>query len=201
MKIQLRDYIQALVKPLTKRLASVFILAIFAFVTQQSLAQQSLAQDSGYLLGTNDVITISVYDEADLSFEELRIGDSGRINYPLLGEIVAVGISVQGFQQSIRKGLIDGEFMIDPTVAVRVVEYRPFYIDGEVEAPGSYPFEPNLTLRKAISIAGGFTERASRSKITILAEGLDLRSNSQQAPNLDVPVSAGDIITVGERLF
>lgn len=195
MKIQLRSYIQALVTFLSKGLASVFVLVVALS------AQQGHAQNSSYLLGTNDVIAISVYDEEDLSFEEIRIGDSGRINYPLLGEIVAVGLSVQGFEQAIRKGLIDGEYLIDPTVAVRIVEYRPFYIDGEVEEPGSYPFEPNLTLRKAISIAGGFTERASRSKINILPEGVDPQSDNLQAKNLDVPISPGDIITVAERLF
>jgi protein involved in polysaccharide export with SLBB domain len=196
MKIHLHNYIQALVTFFSKGLAGVFVLGIFTIGTQQSLAQ-----DSGYLLGTNDVIAISVYDEEDLSFEEIRIADSGRINYPLLGEIVAVGVSVSGFEQSIRKRLIDGEYLIDPTVAVRIVEYRPFYIDGQVEEPGSYPFEPNLTLRKAISIAGGFTERASRSKINILAEGVDPQSDSLQVENLDVSIGPGDIITVGERLF
>lgn len=196
MDIQLRNLIKTLAKPFFKGFASVFVLVITTLV-----AQQSLAQEAGYLLGANDVIAISVYDEEDLSFEEIRIGNSGRINYPLLGEITAIGVSIQGFEQAIRDGLIDGEYMIAPTVAVRIVEYRPFYIDGEVEAPGSYPFEPNLTLRKAVSVAGGFTERASRSKITILAEGQDLESNSEQADNLDVPVNPGDIITVGERLF
>lgn len=161
----------------------------------------AVAQESSYVLGVNDVIAISVYEEEDLSFEELRIGDSGRINYPFLGEINAVGNSVSSLEALIRKGLVEGEFLIDPTVSVHIVQYRPFYIDGEVEEPGSYSFEPSLTLRKAVSIAGGFTERASRSKITILAEGADTDDDPAQVESLDVPVRPGDIITVEERLF
>lgn len=186
----------ALAKHLPKGLASVFISGLCLGSPLLAVAQEPF-----YTLGPNDVIAISVYDEEDLSFEEIRIGDSGRINYPFLGEINAVGNSVSGLEALIRKGLIEGEFLIDPTVSVHIVRYRPFYIDGEVEDPDSYPFEPGLTLRKAVSIAGGFTERASRSKITILAEGADADDDPPQVESLDVPVRPGDIITVEERLF
>jgi len=164
-------------------------------------ASFAVAQESDYVLGSNDIIAISVYMEEDLSFEEIRIGDSGRINYPFLGEIQAAGNTVSGFELLIRQGLILGEFLIDPAVTVRIVEYRPFYIDGEVEDPGAYPFEPGLTLRKAISIAGGFTERAARRNIARLPEN----ASEDQAPdlidNLDISISPGDIITVEERFF
>lgn len=196
MHTNTRSSTNTLAKPVFKGLASVFILGCWLLGSPLAMAQEF-----SYVLGTNDIIAISVYDEEDLSFEEIRIGDSGRINYPLLGEISAVGNSVSGLEVLIRKGLIDGEFLIDPAVSVRIVAYRPFYIDGEVEKPGSYPFEPNLTLRKAVSIAGGFTERASRSKIVILEEGVDPESDPAQVDSLDVPVGPGDIITVEERLF
>ena len=161
----------------------------------------AVAQESGYVLGPNDIISISVYMEEDLSFEELRIGDSGRINYPFLGEIQAAGNTVSNFESLIRRGLIDGEFLIDPAITVRIVTYRPFYIDGEVEDPGAYPFEPGLTLRKAISIAGGFTERAARRNIAILPEGSDQDDEPDLTDNLDISLRPGDIITIEERFF
>lgn len=189
-------YSNTLAKPLIKGLLRAFMAGLC--LTSPFLA---VAQESSYVLGANDVIAISVYEEQDLSFEQIRIGDSGRINYPFLGEITAVGNSVSSLEALIRQGLIEGEFLIDPDVSVHIVEYRPFYIDGEVEEPDSYPFEPGLTLRKAVSIAGGFTERASRSKITILVEGADPGTEPSQVESLDVPVRPGDIITVDDRLF
>ena len=164
-------------------------------------ASVAVAQESNYMLGPNDIISISVYMEEDLSFEELRIGDSGRINYPFLGEIQAAGNTVSNFESLIRRGLIDGEFLIDPAITVRIVTYRPFYIDGEVEDPGAYPFEPGLTLRKAISIAGGFTERAARRNIAILPEGSDQEDEPDLTDNLDISLRPGDIITIEERFF
>lgn len=178
-----------------KHLAGVFVFGLGLFGSPYSYAQEST-----YVLGANDIIAISVYMEEDLSFQELRIGDSGRINYPFLGEIQAAGNTVSGFEGLIRRGLIDGEFLIDPAVTVRIVTYRPFYIDGEVEDPGAYPFEPGLTLRKAISIAGGFTERAARRGIAILAEGAE-QDEPAVTDNLDITVRPGDIITVEERFF
>ena len=161
----------------------------------------TVAQEASYVLGANDVIAISVYMETDLSFEEIRIGDSGRINYPFLGEIQAAGNTVSGFENLIRRGLIDGEFLIDPAVTVRIVQYRPVYINGEVSQPGSYPFEPGLTLRKAVSIAGGFTERAARRNIAILPEGASQDDMPALTDNLDISIGPGAIITVEERFF
>lgn len=174
-------------------LAALLLLAGFAM-------QPVLAQDNGYVLGANDVISISVYSEEDLSLKEVRITDSGIITYPLLGEIKAAGSTIIGLETLLRRSLVDGEFMIDPKVTVTMVTYRPFYIDGEVAKPGSYPYEPGLTLRKAVSIAGGFTERASRSNITIhSAERED--ADSRQTGSLDEVIQPGDVITIAQRFF
>lgn len=186
-----------------KRWSLLRFLAAFATLclalagSHTTLAQ---AQDSSYVLGANDVISVSVYGEEDLSLEEVRITDSGVITYPLLGEIEAAGSTIRGLETLLREALVDGEILIDPKVTVQMVTYRPFYIDGEVEKPGSYPFEPGLTLRKAVSIAGGFTERASRSNITIHS------SEEEDAPerktdSLDSAIRPGDVITVAQRFF
>ena len=178
------------------------LLSVFAFVSASAQAQtqaQTQAQNLSYSLGAGDLIYISVYEEEDLSFEVL-IGESGNVTFPFLGEIRVTGNTTNGVESIISRGLIDGEFLIRPEVTVNIVEYRPFYIDGEVEDPGSYPFEPGLTLRKAITIAGGFTERASRSKISIISAARE-SGEPVEAESLEVSVNPGDIITVDSRFF
>lgn len=157
-------------------------------------------QDSSYVLGANDVISVSVYGEEDLSLREVRITDSGVITYPLLGEIRAAGNTIRGLESVLRLALIEGEILIDPRVTVTINSYRPFYIDGEVAKPGAYPFEPGLTLRKAVSIAGGFTERASRSNITVHSSE-DESAPSRQVSGLDEPLRPGDVVSVAQRFF
>lgn len=173
-------------------------LVILLLLLHDSVAA---AQNANYVLGPGDVVSISVYEEVDLSFPEMRIGDTGLINYPFLGEIAVTGQTSAQLEQLLRKGLIDGEFLINPTVTVTIVQYRPFYINGEVAQPGSYPYEPGLTLRKAISIAGGFTERANRNRFT-LHHGNDADSAAPDSTtSLDTTIQPGDIITINERFF
>jgi polysaccharide export outer membrane protein len=179
-----------------KNFASVFVSGLLI-----SGSLDSVAQDSSYVLGPSDVIAISVYEETDLSFDAIRIGDSGVINYPFLGELRAAGNTISTLEFNIRRGLVEGEYLINPDVSVRIVQYRPFYISGEVASPGSYPFEPGLTLRKAISIAGGFTERAARRNISILAENTGENDEPRVVDNLDTNLQPGDIVTVEERFF
>ena len=149
-----------------------------------------------YRLDAGDIVNIYVYEEEDLS-QEVEIGDSGVITYPLLGEVNVRGLSINELETVIATRLIDEEFLIAPDVTINIVEYRPFYIDGEVEAPGAYPFEPGLTLRMAVTLAGGFTERASRRNIDILPEPSMINSDNI----LETRINPGDIITVSQRLF
>ena len=195
-----RIILLTLARHLTHRPASVFIWGA-VILASLCLPVVSLAQTSSYVLGPDDVIAISVYEEEGLSFEEIRILDSGKITYPFLGEVTASGNTINSLEEVIRNGLVDGEFLIDPDVTVSIVEYRPFYIDGEVASPGAYPYEPGLTLRRAISIAGGFTERAARSGITVHAAELAENAAPQSYDTLDVPLKPGDVITIRERFF
>jgi polysaccharide export outer membrane protein len=152
---------------------------------------------SDYQLGSGDRIQIQVFDEADLSME-VRLSDAGTISYPFLGEVRVSGNTVSQLEAQIVGGL-KGDYLVDPKVNVAVVEYRPFYINGEVEEPGGYPYQPGLTLRKAIALAGGFTERASKSKINVLTEGaIDDR---QRQIGMDVVLNPGDIVTVEQSFF
>lgn len=152
---------------------------------------------SDYQLGSGDKIEIKVYDEPDLSFE-VRLSDAGTISYPFLGEVRILGLTVGQLEQRIREGL-RGDYLVDPEVTVSILEYRPFYINGEVKEPGGFPYVPGITLRKAVAIAGGFTERASRSKIYVIRDG-SINEEGRQI-GLDERVMPGDIITVEQSFF
>ncbi|GGC06652.1 hypothetical protein GCM10011352_36090 [Marinobacterium zhoushanense] len=156
------------------------------------------AGDAQYRLGSGDVISINVFGEEDLSFEQIRMTDAGTFSYPFLGEVRALGLTAAEVEQRIIKGL-KGDYLIDPKVSVSILEYRDFFVNGEVKEPGGYPFKPGLTLRKAVALAGGFTERASKSKMSIIREqGSDKRTFNA---DLDTRVLPGDIITIEQSFF
>lgn len=153
---------------------------------------------STYKLAAGDVITIRVFGEDDLSREKVRLSDAGTIPYPVLGEVRALGLTIGEIEKSITTGLT-GRYLVNPRVSITIEEYRPFYINGMVERPGGYPFQPGLTVLKASSLAGGFKERASFSKITIIREG-DPASRPQKA-EINSPVNPGDTVFVEESFF
>lgn len=153
---------------------------------------------TAYVLGPGDLINIAVYEEPQLSFQ-VKLGESGMVSYPFIGDVRVTGRTAGQVEATIRERLVSGEFFVQPVVTVNVLSYRPFYIDGAVNRPGSYPFEPGLTLRKAISVAGGFSERASRSNISVVRDSEEISPSEDGL--LDTPIRPDDIITVAERFF
>jgi polysaccharide biosynthesis/export protein VpsN len=154
--------------------------------------------DSTYLLGSGDVIDITVFGEEELTLRDVKLTDAGTVSYPFIGEIRAAGKTAAELEKVIRAGLL-GDYLIDPKVSVRVKAYRAFYINGEVKSPGGYPYEPGLTVRKAVSLAGGFTEWASKSAVTVIRE-----TDPEKEPEkvkLDAVIQPGDIITIDQSLF
>lgn len=158
----------------------------------------SLVEASSYQLGAGDVISIRVYGSEDLSFERLRLTDAGTFSFPFLGEMRAAGKTTTDLETALVEGLKGGYF-ISPQVSVTLLEYRPFFVKGEVKTPGSYPYQPGLTLRKAITLAGGLTPLASSRRITIIREA-DPEQKPEKIPP-DGPVMPGDIIEIGQGLF
>jgi len=174
---------------------TVFLFLIF--VTSSALAQEGNSSMSQYQLGSGDRIKISVFGQDDLSME-VRLPDVGTINYPFLGEIKLVGLTADEVEKKIYDGLL-GDYLVNPSVSVAIVEYRPFFIDGEVKRPGGYPYQPGLSVNKAAALAGGYTERAARDKITIIREK-DGRTNEFTVTVSDM-IQPGDIITINQRFF
>lgn len=175
--------------------------AAFAAETQtagQVQPDRRISALSSYRLGAGDVVTIRVFGEDDLSKEKIKLTDAGTVPYPVLGEIKVLGLTVGDLERLITDGL-RGRYLVNPRVSVQIEEYRPFYINGMVDKPGGYPFQPGLTVRKAASLAGGFKERASLSKIYVIRES-DPGQRAQKA-DLNTPVLPGDTITVEESFF
>lgn len=149
-----------------------------------------------YTLGPGDMIIIQVFGEDELKLET-QLTDSGTVNYPFLGTIKVTGMTIKQVEQHVYQGL-KGDYFVEPNVFVGIVQYRPFYIHGEVKKPGGYPYQPGMTVNQAIALAGGMTERASRDKIFISREG---DKNNTQNGSLASKISAGDTITIEQRFF
>ncbi len=152
---------------------------------------------SDYALGSGDLLSIQVFGEEDLSLE-VRLSDAGTFAYPFLGELRVVGKSISQLAELIRTQLADG-YLVSPSVHVRVLEYRQFFVNGEVKKPGGYAYQPGLTLQKAVALAGGFTERASRTKMFVVHDGGD--SSKPDRVTLGDKVRPGDIVTIEESFF
>jgi polysaccharide export outer membrane protein len=181
------------------RHSALFLIAFFAASAAPVVYGQSDRDSlSRYQLGSGDVISIFVFGEEDLKRERIRLTDAGTISYPVLGELKVLGRTVGELEKIITDGL-RGRYLINPRVSVSVDQYRPYFIHGQVYNGREYPYQPGLTVRKAVSIAGGFKERASKEKIFIIR---DSEKNAKPVKvELDTPVMPGDIITVEESFF
>ncbi len=166
-------------------------------VVAAALGGVSSAADDlvGYKLSSGDKVRITVFGEADLSVTE-GVSDRGTISYPLLGELKVSGMSPDELERQITNRL-KGPYLVDPKVTVSIEQYREFFVMGQVTRPGSYPYSPGLTVRKAVSIAGGFTERASR-KIFIASEK---SAHEERKVGENDTVGPGDTVIVKESFF
>ena len=163
----------------------------------------SFSDDNTYRLGAGDMISISVYDEPDLSIEKVRIGMGGSLTYPLLGDIKVVGLTPEILEKKLMSSLREG-YLVNPSVTISIVEYRPFYVTGEVRKPGGYPFYPGMTVERAISVAGGFTDRASKDKIFVehdQSQDQEKNTDEENKITLGDNVLPGDVINVKQSFF
>jgi len=167
-------------------------------VSALSMANTSTNTNTDYRLSSGDVISITVFAEPDLSFESLKLNDAGSFSYPFLGEVNAQGLTALQLQNKIATKLEDG-YLVNPKVSVSILEYRQFYISGEVKQPGGYPYQPGLTVRRAAALAGGLTERASERRITVIREAD--KNKKPEYVSMEDRVMPGDTITVGQGFF
>lgn len=165
------------------RWVRLFLLSFVVLLNAPLLSWAQTEPDtlSRYQLGSGDVISIIVFGEDDLKREKIRLTDAGTVSYPVLGEIKVLGMTVGELEKHVADGL-RGRYLVNPRVAVTIDEYRPFFINGQIRREGSFPYLPGLNVRKAVTIAGGFTERASREKIFIVRE----KDPKQQSVKVDL---------------
>jgi polysaccharide biosynthesis/export protein len=152
---------------------------------------------TGYRVGAGDRLTVRVAGEPDLSSEYLVDG-AGTISLPYIQTITIAGMTASEIEKLIAGRLRHG-YLRDPQVSVQVTTLRPFYILGEVNTSGSFPYQPGITVQNAIAIAGGYSARADQDKVLIT------RKNANGTTTFKVPVTTqiypGDIIYIRERWF
>jgi protein involved in polysaccharide export with SLBB domain len=151
---------------------------------------------TAYRLGSGDKLRITVYNEEDVT-GEYEVDSSGNVSLKLIGAVPAAGRTLPELTKVIEARLLDG-YLLNPRVAIDVLNYRPFYVLGEVNEPGSYPYVSGITVLKAIALAGGYTFRARTNKIELM------HANEPEKPILvdqNTPLLPGDIIRVKERFF
>lgn len=151
-----------------------------------------------YRLGAGDGLRLIFYGEDKLN-GEYSIGSDGRLALPLIGVLDAGGKTLPELQEAIRAAYARGGFLLDPKVAVEILRYRPFFVLGEVNAPGQYPFIPGMTVRQAIATAKGYTYRAQQGTAMITRWGEADEVAYKLSPG--TAVTPGDTIRVPERHF
>lgn len=150
----------------------------------------------GYRLGTGDKVRVTVYGEADLS-GEFEVDGAGFVRLPLIGQVTAAGRSVHEFEGDVAVKLSDG-YLKSPRVSAEIVNYRPFFILGEVNKPGEYPYVNGMNVVTAVALAGGFTYRADEDDVYIRRGG---QAEKEFTADERTQVLPGDIVRVTERFF
>ena len=155
------------------------------------------AYDAAYRLDAGDRLRVVVYGQEGLT-NTYAIDAGGSITMPLIGSVPARGRTPAGLAAAIAAKLRNG-YIREPSVAVEIEAYRPFFILGEVAAPGQYPYVPNMTVESAVAIAGGFSPRAKRDVVTVTHT--EAGGAMRAVVPLGTPLAPGDTVFVGERWF
>jgi protein involved in polysaccharide export with SLBB domain len=155
------------------------------------------APPAEYRLGAGDRVHVDVFGEPDMS-GDYDVDGAGALPLKLIGRIEARGQTGRDLEQAIERRLAEG-YLQNPHVSVSVIAYRPFYVLGEVQRPGPYPYVVGMTVAHAVAIAGGYTYRASKRSITV--QHFDNSSARQEPVDETDPVLPGDLVRISERMF
>ena len=178
-------------------MARVLVLCLGVWLAALAAGAPRPAEGGEYTLGTGDRLQITVFGHEDLS-SELAISETGTVSLPLAGGLNLAGLTVRQAEQAVVDAL-KPDYLLNPKVSVEVLNYRPFYILGEVQAPGAYPYVTGMTVTEAVALGGGFTYRAKKEKMVII-RATDPARTEQPISVTDV-VLPGDVVKVLERFF
>ncbi|TVQ96276.1 MAG: polysaccharide export protein [Desulfovibrionales bacterium] len=168
----------------------------FSLVEAQDGHDTQQALETIYKLGSGDKVRITVFGEDQLS-GEFQVDGSGYISFPLVGEVQTSGHAPRDLERILVDKLRDG-YLVNPSISIEVLNYRPFYILGQVNKPGKYEYVSGITLQNAVAMAGGYTHRARQNRAEITRNNPDTITLEGEHSTLILP---GDIITIRERFF
>lgn len=177
--------------------AVVGVLFVLGALLLGGAAGVAAAVQDDYRLGPGDKVKVVVFGHEDLS-GEAEVDGSGTVSLPLIRNIPVQGITVRELEEEIANRL-KPEYLLNPKVSVEVLSYRPFYIYGEVNKPGSYPYVNGMTVINAVALAGGYTYRARQSRVNLTRASDAQKRVTEAGP--ETTVFPGDVIEVLERYF
>lgn len=175
----------------------VFLVASCLLAVLAPKARGAAEDTADYVLGHGDRIRITVFGHDDLTGEYL-LSETDTVSLPLVGVLDFDGATL-GEAQRIVVDALKPDYLVDPRVSVEVLEYRPFYIIGEVNDPGAYPYVNGMTVIEAVALGGGFSYRARTNRVMVIRATDETRTENE----IDVndKVLPGDVVRVAERLF
>ena len=181
-----------------KQLVRIAYLLVWGLVGSGAVvAEEAAAIPDDYRLAAGDQLRVSVYGHDDLS-GEFEVDGKGQLSLPLIQDIDAANKTLNELEADITDAL-QPDYLKNPRVSVEILSYRPFYIVGEVNAPGSYPFVSGMTVINGVALAGGFTYRAQKARIKIIRDHTTSKEEIDASAN--TTVFPGDVIEIGERFF
>lgn len=153
---------------------------------------------ASYRLGSGDKIKVTVFGEDDLSGVYL-VNEDGFISFPLIEEVPVKDRNVVEVRKILSDKLSDG-YLVAPSIAIEIAEFRPVYVMGEVRIPGRYAFTADMSVRNVVAVAGGFTYRAAENDVTVTRQSADGQEVRMRL-DMDERLQPGDVIVVRERFF
>ncbi len=169
---------------------------LLALLLAWSAASAQEASDA-YRLASGDRVRVTIFGHEDLS-GEFEVSVTGHISLPLIRDVEAEGLTVAELEAAVAEAL-QPDYLRDPRVSVEMLNYRPFYIVGEVNAPGSYPYVNGMTVLNAVAVAGGYTFRARKNRVVIVRGPADEQERLETGPEAEI--LPGDVIEIPERFF
>jgi len=180
-------------------LLAVLVVAVLAGCGGPNVAQTvEVPPAEPYRLDNGDQLRITVFGQEAMTGEYVVDG-SGFISMPLLSQVEARGRTAQELEQQISQRLVSEGFLVNPSVNVQILTYRPFFILGEVAQPGQFNYIENMTVLTAVAMAGGFTHRANTDGFTITRKIANKVIEARAQRN--TIVQPGDVIYVHERIL
>jgi polysaccharide export outer membrane protein len=177
------------------QLALLLVLLPLAACSLNNVKSYPLEARGPYTLDGGDILRVTVYGDDSLS-KTYKVDDDGTVSFPLVGPVRVRGLTTGEAGGALAAALADG-FMRNPNVSVEIDTYRPFFIQGAVKGGGQFPYVSGMTVRAAISTAGGYADTANRSRATIYRKLGDQMQKSDV--DLDFPIYPGDTIVIAER--